>query len=76
VLEVRQRAQNQLREMFAYFVAHIDQLPASYLARAADEGPERTVGDYLAGMTDRFAQARHEQLCMQPDWRTSNSAAG
>ncbi|MDH3718191.1 MAG: deoxyguanosinetriphosphate triphosphohydrolase [Planctomycetota bacterium] len=76
VLEVRQRAQNQLREMFAYFVTHIDQLPASYVARAADEGPPRTVGDYLAGMTDRFAQARHEHLYMQPDWRTGNSAAG
>ncbi|NIL97162.1 MAG: deoxyguanosinetriphosphate triphosphohydrolase [Planctomycetales bacterium] len=76
VLKVRQRAQNQLSEMFAYFVAHPKQLPLSFSSRVADEGPQRTVGDYLAGMTDRFAQSSHQQLRMRPDWRTSTAATG
>ncbi len=73
VLEVRQQAQRQLSEMFGYLVEHPDQLPASFASRAAAEGTKRTVGDYLAGMTDRFAQARHERLGEQPEWRSSEA---
>ncbi|MGC4003637.1 MAG: dNTP triphosphohydrolase [Pirellulales bacterium] len=31
-------------------------------ARFDDQGVERSVGDYLAGMTDRFAEQEHERL--------------
>jgi dGTPase len=32
--------------------------------RGAGSGPQqlRTIGDFIAGMTDRFAIARHEEL--------------
>lgn len=65
VLEVRAVAQNALGELFAHFVAHAEQLPARFLVRQQAEGLPRVVGDYLAGMTDRFALAQHRALCQR-----------
>jgi dGTPase len=41
-------------------------LPERYRRRAGDERPERTVCDYVAGMTDRYAQDEYLRL-FQPD---------
>lgn len=62
VLQVRERAQEQLRAMFARFVNDPTLLPPGFQGRIAVDGIERTVGDYLAGMTDRYARRRHRQL--------------
>ena len=62
VLQHRRRAQQLLREMFDYLVAAPDQLPAESRARIAQDGISRAVGDYLAGMTDRFAHREHQRL--------------
>jgi dGTPase len=35
-------------------------------ARFAEDGEERALADYLAGMTDRFALAEHRRL-VHPD---------
>ena len=59
VLRMRVEAQNSLRAMFACFQQRLDLLPESFRLRAATVGIPRTVGDYLAGMTDRFAQLQH-----------------
>jgi dGTPase len=32
------------------------------VARFAEEGEARAVGDYIAGMTDRFAMSEHRRL--------------
>jgi dGTPase len=37
-------------------------LPERYARRAEAEGRERTVCDYLAGMTDRYAQDEYLRL--------------
>ena len=51
-----------LRELFAEFCHSPELLPERY-ARHAQAGPaERTVCDYLAGMTDRFAQDEYLRL--------------
>lgn len=62
LLRVRDRTQEMLCEMFQGYLARPELLPESYRNRAASLGWHRTVGDYLAGMTDRYAQqeyARH-----------------
>jgi dGTPase len=48
--------------MFAGYVARPELLPKSFLARAEQTGLRRSVGDYLAGMTDRYAQQEHARL--------------
>ena len=62
VLEMRGRVQAQLEEMFRGYLNRPDLLPEGFRARAAAAGLPRTVGDYLAGMTDRFALREHARL--------------
>ena len=62
VLEHRRRAQQLLREMYDHLTARPDLLPAAAQARAVRDGTPRAVGDYLAGMTDRFAQREYRRL--------------
>jgi dGTPase len=62
LLKQRADAQNVLREMFEYLVQHADCLPTKFLRIADAHGLPRAVGDYLAGMTDRFAYEEHSRL--------------
>ncbi len=45
-----------LTQLFVAFCDSTRLLPERYQRRASDSGRERTVCDYLAGMTDRYAQ--------------------
>jgi dGTPase len=62
VLAKRAEAQLALREMFQMLVARPDRLPAKFRRLADRDGVHRAVGDYLAGMTDRFAFAEYRRL--------------
>ena len=59
LLAVRRQAQEMLATMFAGYLKRPELLPPSYRARAERVGWLRSVGDYLAGMTDRYAQQEH-----------------
>ena len=41
--------------MYEYFAIHTDQLPVEYRDRIGEVGVRRSVGDFLASMTDRLA---------------------
>ncbi len=45
-----------VRQLFDEFCRVPRLLPERYSRRIGDKRPERTVGDYVAGMTDRYAQ--------------------
>ncbi len=62
VLAKRRQAQQALRESFQWLVNEPDQLPAKFRRLAERDGVHRAVGDYLAGMTDRYAVEEHERL--------------
>jgi dGTPase len=62
LLAKRQPAQQKLRELFELFVGKPEKLPEKFQRLAASEGLPRAVGDYLAGMTDRFAFEEHRRL--------------
>jgi dGTPase len=61
-MALRTRGQQVLREMFAGYLARPELLPASFQSRAAEVGWPRSVGDYIAGMTDRYAEQEHGRL--------------
>ena len=61
VLEVRVPAQRKLTELFEWYVAHPDDLPAGYRHRTETLGLRRSVADYIAGMTDRFLEFDHQR---------------
>jgi dGTPase len=62
LIEVRCEAQARLKAMFQHYLQHPDLLPAWYQQRATAVGLERSVGDYLAGMTDRFCDHQFRKL--------------
>jgi dGTPase len=51
-----------VRELFDEFCRAPQLLPERYGRRIRDQGPERTVCDYVAGMTDRYAQDEYLRL--------------
>ncbi len=62
VLTHRRQAQEMLEAMFGGYCDNPQLLPQRFQMRAPAVGLERTVGDYLAGMTDRYARREFERL--------------
>ena len=62
LVKVRAIAVQQLHRMFEELVQHGEQLPEASRARIEIVGVERAVGDYLAGMTDRFCREQYERI--------------
>jgi dGTPase len=62
LLNQRAESQHALREIFDHLVQHSEHLPPKFLRIADSDGLPRAVGDYLAGMTDRFACEEHARL--------------
>jgi dGTPase len=56
------KAGRVLRDIFEAYLDEPKQMPPEVLGRAEDHGLERTICDYLAGMTDRFALEEHGRL--------------
>lgn len=63
LLEFSQYARRILGGLFRAYVEQPSQMPPWYRAWVDDVGLERAVCDYLAGMTDRFAELEHARLC-------------
>ena len=62
LMEMRRRAATRVKQMFQLLVAYPDRLPPRFQQLAAKNGTERSVGQYLAGMTDRFCDDTYIQL--------------
>ena len=64
-LEMTQRVQAVLRELFDLYLSDVELMPAEFSRAAADAdepGRARVIADYIAGMTDRYALREHERL--------------
>ncbi len=55
-------AEQVVRELFDYWLAHPETLPATYREQARREPLYRVVCDYIAGMTDSFILHQHRKL--------------
>jgi dGTPase len=66
LIAVRSEAQERLKQMFGLLCKRSDRLPPHFQARARAVGLERAVGDYLAGMTDRFCDQQYRHLFERP----------
>ena len=62
VMRMARKGQRILRMLFEELVRHPEQLSERYQARALAGSLPRTVCDYLAGMTDRYAQDEYLKL--------------
>jgi dGTPase len=52
----------QLETLFDYYFSRPERLPGSHRCRVHDLGPARVVCDYIAGMTDTYAMAKHSEI--------------
>ena len=62
VMRVMQRARRVISELFAAFWQETRLLPTQYQERMPQHGQARTIADYIAGMTDRYAIKEHQRL--------------
>jgi len=62
VMRMAYKGQKVLEGLFTEFRRHPDQLPPRYFKRLKSCPPERVICDYLAGMTDRYAQDEYLRL--------------
>jgi dGTPase len=62
LLTVRAQAQERIRELFETLVRNPDRLPPTFAQRVGVIGVHRAVGEYIAGMTDRFCDQQFERL--------------
>ena len=63
------KAAKILRDLYDYYLAHIEELGEEYARIAASECDARAVGDFLAGMTDRFVVQTYERLFIPRPWQ-------
>jgi dGTPase len=63
-LEVADQARSIVSGLAEAYMADPDALPEEWRARLPHEEPERTrhIGDFIAGMTDRYAVARYREV--------------
>jgi dGTPase len=59
---IRVEAQRIVGDLARYYRENPSALPAGWQRGEGDTAWLRGIGDYIAGMTDRFAIARHEEL--------------
>lgn len=67
---IQERAERMLTQMFEYFIAHTEKLPAPYLKLLDEWDKERVVCDYISGMTDRYAIGVFESLFIPETFST------
>ncbi|HRX81504.1 MAG TPA: metal-dependent phosphohydrolase, partial [Pirellulaceae bacterium] len=61
IIRIREQAQSRLRRMFAGYLRQPELLTKRYLTRSESVGLPRSVGEYIAGMTDRFCNEQYER---------------
>ena len=62
------KAKVMLQKLFEYYYANPDQLPEDFQPQLSFDGMERTVCDYIAGMTDNYAVDKFTQIFIPMGW--------
>lgn len=62
VVRMAQKADRIITDLFDAYIAHPEILPDHIRAAEQRRGLERTICDYIAGMTDRYAIEEHRKL--------------
>ncbi len=62
------KAKDIVKKLYAYFVEHPDRLPPEYAAIREEEGIDRAVVDYIAGMSDRYCIATYQDIFLPQPW--------
>lgn len=64
------KAKGILEALFALFIKCPEKMPKFYFDRCESNGIERTVCDFISGMTDRYAIELYKELYIPKVWKT------
>ena len=62
------KARAMLQRLFEYYLRHPEALPEDFHPQLSFDGMERTVCDYIAGMTDKYAVDKYSELFIPSGW--------
>jgi dGTPase len=62
------KAQDMIRLLFRYYQKNPDKLPSDFQEIRQEEGIDRAVCDYIAGMTDNYALEKYAQAFIPKAW--------
>jgi len=63
------KAQRMLELMFDWYLQDPDRLPADFQEIRVEEGAERAICDYVAGMTDPYAVEQFKKMYIPMGWK-------
>ena len=62
------KAKAMLQRLYDYYIRHPEALPEDFHPQLSFDGMERTVCDYIAGMTDNYAVDKYTELFIPAGW--------
>ena len=62
------KAKDMLQRLFEYYICNPEMLPEDFQPQLSFDGMERTVCDYIAGMTDNYAVDKFEEIFIPTGW--------
>lgn len=62
------KARNMLQALYSYYIRHPEKLPADFIPQLDFEGMPRVICDYIAGMTDKYAISKYEDIFIPSAW--------
>lgn len=62
------KAKDMLKRLYEYYYNHPEALPEDFQPQMSFEGLERTVCDYIAGMTDKYAVDKYTEIFIPAGW--------
>jgi dGTPase len=62
VIKMQEKSKRIIDALFSIYIKETNQLPPQFKKTIPEFGKERVICDYIAGMTDRFAQYEYERL--------------
>ena len=63
------KAKDIIRRLFEYYSKNPDKLPADFIPQLDFDGMDRTVCDYIAGMTDKYAIYKFSEIFIPTAWQ-------
>lgn len=62
------KAKDMLGRLYEYYYSHPEAIPEDFQPQLSLEGMERTVCDYIAGMTDNYAVDKYTEIFIPSGW--------
>ena len=62
------KAKDMLQRLFEYYIQNPEMLPEDFQPQLSFDGMERTVCDYIAGMTDNYAVDKYTEIFIPTGW--------